>query len=130
MKTASELCSWVESNKDDVLGFMRSAAAEVVPFSAIPKSWLKDDATPPDGPEVEYNRETVLDRMREYMDFAWEKALDERGISASRSIHRYQAWCYALGEYDDIDWDAYDSYGKPILRQLCEKYAFPIPLAR
>lgn len=58
------------------------------------------------------------------MPFAIEKAMDGRGLSASRSISKMQAWVFALGETDAINWERYADYGRPILRQICERYGF------
>ena len=57
----------------------------------------------------------------EYMPFAWEKANNCRGVSASRSISHYIAWLWLLGEnFDDIE--DYEYYGKPQLIRICEHF--------
>jgi hypothetical protein len=59
------------------------------------------------------------------MAFAWGKARDHRGISASRSVEKMRTWVWLL---DDPEITAnYQNYGAPILRAICERYGFPIP---
>jgi hypothetical protein len=77
--------------------------------------------------QFETTREDVLNKMREYMPFALQKAMGHRGISASRSVQHFRVLVWLLDEYGDIDWDAYENYGMPILKQIAERYAFPFP---
>jgi len=61
--------------------------------------------------------------MIDYMSVAWEKATDERGLSANRSLLHYQNWFWLLGE-DEIAKHMFDncgSYGKLKLRVI-QKY--------
>lgn len=58
-----------------------------------------------------------------YMPFAWDKANNGRGFSASRSMSHYQAWIWLAG--DDIgDLSEYDSYGKDNLVKICKHYGW------
>jgi len=56
----------------------------------------------------------------DYMEFAWDKANDCRGISAYRSMCHYTAWLWLLG----VDWcdelEDYEYYGKPELIRICK----------
>ena len=63
----------------------------------------------------------VLNEMLRYMDFAWGKANNCRGLSAERSLHHYSAWLWFLG-YDNASEQVrhYDFYGKDRLRAICE----------
>ncbi len=70
----------------------------------------------------------IIERMKEYMPFAWRKANDCRGISANRSVMHYIAWIWLSGdstfatEIDhQLEYDYYH-YGKPILVQICNHY--------
>lgn len=65
------------------------------------------------------------DQMRDYMDFAREKALDHRGLSAGRSIAKLNAWGWLLG-FDPID-EPYRPYGVPILKALADRHGFEWP---
>lgn len=71
----------------------------------------------------------IIAEMRDYMVFAWDKANDERGLSAMRSVQRFTAWLWLLGDKETFafanDDDNYASYGRPILAKICEVYGFP-----
>lgn len=72
------------------------------------------------------DRESIINKMKDYMSFAFEKANNHRGISASRSIMHYVAWTWLAGDRDfsnEIDRDYYD-YGKSILREICKFYSW------
>ena len=77
------------------------------------------------------DREFILESMRQYMIFAWDKAEVHRGISAGRSINKFSAWLWLLedeeGEAFATNSDNYPMYGAPILAWICKKYNFPIP---
>src|SRR5258708_17431040 len=70
-------------------------------------------------------REAILAEMTEYMAFAWGKVENHRSISASRSVTKFKAWVWLLGD-PDLTAD-YPQYGAPILREVCERFGFPIP---
>lgn len=66
---------------------------------------------------VEDVRKTAVN----YVEFAWEKANNFRGISANRSIAHYRAWLWLMGEDPDVIMSAeYEHYGKEKLIQVCE----------
>lgn len=69
--------------------------------------------------------------MKDYMAFAWEKALGHRGLSAGRSVVRFRAWCWLIGDDDAVafidDEKNFPYYGVPILRYLSRRYAFLEP---
>ncbi len=74
--------------------------------------------------------ETVQD-MLDYMVFGWSKALDERGISASRTITKLRAWFWLLGREDLVsileDDRLYNPYGAPMLIKVCNKIGIEVP---
>jgi len=72
--------------------------------------------------KIALTREGIINQIKEYMTFAIGKAEDHRGLSAGRSIEKMQAWCWLLKEEDKIDWDNYENYGAPILKQICDTY--------
>jgi hypothetical protein len=119
MKAESEIIARIEARKDrDIFGFEWPYYLDLLPFEAA-KPYLKEDATGEDW------KVKTLDEIRaeavEYMSFAWDKANNCRGISASRSISHYQAWLWALGA--DETWvdglSDYQFYGKPQLVEIC-----------
>ena len=74
--------------------------------------------------------ESILNRMLKYMEFAWGKANDCRGISANRSIMHFIAWTWLAGYHElsekiDSEFNHnYCHYGKPILIMICEHYGW------
>ena len=67
----------------------------------------------------------------DYMNFAWGKAQDKRGISASRSITKLSAWLWIMGRPDlseEIEKDElYNPYGASALISICEKMGINVP---
>lgn len=67
----------------------------------------------------------------DYMLFAWEKALDERGISAGRSISKLGIWLWLMGREDLYELirraDLYIPYGSPALIAVCNELGIEIP---
>lgn len=91
--------------KDDVLQFCKPDA-DLSNWKALPT-----------------DEESVKGEILEYMPFAWEKANNNRGLSAARSIDHMGAWLWLLG----LDKAAeqireYNMYGKPQLRAICEAF--------
>lgn len=96
------------------------------------KPYLVDDAT-----EDKFNAdatptdESVHAEIVRYLAFAWEKALDHRGLSAARSIEHMRAWLWLLGDHELLavthDDDRFPQYGAPILAAISRKYGAAIP---
>lgn len=53
-----------------------------------------------------------------YLPFAMDKACNHRGLSANRSISHMRGLTWLLGQDDEINWDNYENYGAPILKQI------------
>lgn len=127
MKTTDEIVDRIKAS-DDPFGFDREVLIGYLPFKvANDAGFLRDDAEDWGDDWTEPTRENVLRDMGKYMEFAWSKALGHRGLSAGKSVVRMRAWCWLLGDEDEIDWDDYAQYGVPILKALCERYGFPVP---
>jgi hypothetical protein len=64
-------------------------------------------------------QEAVFAAIVEYLNFAWEKANNCRGISSSRSMEHFRELCWAMGWDDIVRFieleDNYTCYGKPAL---------------
>jgi len=81
---------------------------------------LRENADLSEWGDTPISNEDILDKCKEYMEFAWEKANGCRGISAGRSLMHYKAWLWMLGRDDFEDIDKYDYYGKDELVRICE----------
>lgn len=120
-----------ERREEDMLGF---EVNEYIPYMSFDKlrTIAKEDASDDDVRKImsTLTRDRMLDVMEDYMEFAWDKANNMRGISANRSIEHYVAWTWLAGdsdlssEIDDMAWHGYHYYGKPILERICEFYGW------
>lgn len=67
----------------------------------------------------------------DYMNFAWGKAEDERGISASRSIQKLGMWLWLMSREDLAEIiandDLYNPYGAPALIEVCNQMGIDVP---
>lgn len=80
-----------------------------------------------DWPEPkEWSEENVLEQLKRDVEFGWEKACDERGISASLMYDVCRAWCKVL-ENGLEDFDEYEWYGKPLFKAIAHKYGWELP---
>ena len=88
------------------------------------KPYLKKDVTKESWGERKEKK--PAEKIKEYMDFAWEKANDCRGISAGRSLMHMVAWLWLDGQDKFLkkwnDLRDYEYYGKPQLVAICELY--------
>lgn len=70
-----------------------------------------------------------IQEIKDYMPFAWMKAMDERGISANRSVIHMTQWLWLAGDeelYEMLDGGLYGYYGTVALKKVCEKYDIPM----
>jgi len=110
----------LEESNDDFFGFQRNSLIAALPFEQA-KPFLKDGVT---AEQWELEADPAK-QIREYLSFAWEKANDCRGLSAARSLSRFAAWLWLMGD-DDVSWlDDYTFYGKPHLVTISERVGFP-----
>lgn len=127
MRTQDEIIARIEERKNcDPLGFEVPHYIYYLDYEHA-KPYLKDNVTAESWAEsIETN--DVHELMKEYMEFAWEKAFNGRGISAGRSISHYIAWLWIAGDnelYNEIE--NYENYGIPQLIQICKYLGIPIP---
>lgn len=131
MKNQKELVAKIKA-ESGMFSFIPEVLIEYLDFDhAIP--FLNDEWRDKRGEwEVKsQDREAIIADMRSYMEFAWGKCLDHRGISAGRSVEKMKAWLWLLGDVDAYtfanDGTNYPNYGAPILMHISDKYGFPIP---
>lgn len=73
----------------------------------------------------EWTEENVVNQLKEDVLFGWEKAYDERGISASLMYEVVKSWCKVL-ENDLQYFSAYGPYGKPLFKAVAQKYSIEL----
>lgn len=121
----------------DFLGFMRSDLVGYMDYDAA-KPHLKEEFTQKASAETEWDakkssldRDSIIGEMRDYMEFAIDKATGHRGISAERSLHHYRVWLWLLADEETLSFLDSDSnypyYGVPCLQKICEVYGFDYP---
>lgn len=128
MRTQEEIVKFM---RDNAAGFFNFVLDDCIPFLdyAHAKEFLKEECSEDKWNEVRapYTRDHVLHVMAEYMPFAWDKALNHRGLSSSRSTSHFSTWLWLLGDdeahkaYEDTE---YAMYGVPKLKFICEKFGF------
>ena len=131
MRTQDEIVAYLKvAEGADPFGFALDILYQYLDLEHL-APFLKPDAELEDFQPDPINRETVVEELRGYMVFAWEKATGHRGISAHRSIVKARAWLWLLGDDDLVavcdDSGKFPQYGAPILLAICQKYGFPIP---
>lgn len=80
-----------------------------------------------------YTANDVYEQMKDYMQFAFDKAQGERGVSANRSIMHYIAWTWLIdqefsAEIERMYRDGYSGYGLSILKHIREHYGWEDPV--
>jgi len=131
MRTTEEIVFRAKEAQAIVLDFTFGVLVEYLPW-ADARQFFKDDAHAELSEEWEQrslDRTAIVEEMRDYMTFAWDKAIDHRGISACRSIDKMIAWLWLLGEDDfiaEIKGISFTNYGAPKLARICERFDFPI----
>ena len=75
------------------------------------------------GASDDWTRENILEQLRKDVEFGWEKACGERGISSSLMYKVVRSWNRVLEEGLE-DFDEYDPYGRPLFAVTAEKYGW------
>ena len=124
-----------DKKSQEIMNFEPEILINYLPFD-IARTLLKDEyVAKVDSGEEKYE---VIDDIFEatqdfldYMVFAWGKAMDQRGISAGRSINKLGAYLTILSRPDLADMinddNLYNPYGAPALIAVCEAMGIDIP---
>lgn len=86
---------------------------------------LKDGAEP--SPVKTYSRESILADLKNDLEFAFEKALNKRGISSGLMYEVIKMWMWVL-EDPLKDFEEYAMYGLPLYKAVALKYGFENPI--
>lgn len=133
MRTSEEIIARIKAvADDDFFGTQFSDLVSQLDF-ADAKTLI---APSPDFTEATWSqtkREDPLESAKSYLDFAWDKALDHRGLSASRSIEHFRSWLWLAGRDDLVavceDESKYQPYGAPILAAISQALGVALPAA-
>ena len=127
MKTKEQVVQRLADTRDsDFLGFQFEVLVEFIdPDDA--REFCVDGADLGALPVRDLSEPVIVELMRDYMEFAWEKVAGHRGISAERSVIKMGEWLWLLDDEGLIATTDYAMYGAPILFAICQKYGFPVP---
>jgi len=76
---------------------------------------------------IVWSKENLLIQLKRDLEFAFEKALDQRGISASCMYVVVKMWLWIL-EDELSECEEYAQYGLPLLKKVAVKYGFDNPI--
>jgi hypothetical protein len=105
--------------KDDLFGFQTGDLIKFLTFENA-KPHLVDGANKDDWVQVT----DPVKCIKDYMEFAWDKANNCRGLSAGRSVEHMKAWLWLDGKDELVEKmdSLYRYYGKPCLHAVCVEY--------
>jgi len=127
MRTQQEILDRIKSiSNRDFFGFETSDLIDFLDYEHA-KEFLKEGVTEEQWKEAREKTGTPEKQIKDYIEFAWEKAKGERGLSSERSINHFTAWLWLAGDDELVafleDEGNYPMYGKPMLKKVTEKYA-------
>lgn len=73
----------------------------------------------------EFTRENILQQLKNDVEFGWEKARNQRGISSSLMFDVVKMWNWILEEGLE-DFNNYGSYGSPLFFETAKKYGWQL----
>lgn len=127
MRTQDEIVTRIEKVKvNDLFNFEWTEYTPWLDWEHVQQFLVEDHGLKEEKWEVRENsKEEILKIMGAYMEFAWDKANNCRGLSAGRSMGHYIAWIWMLGDEEVSffgDLGEYEHYGKDNLVKICERY--------
>lgn len=132
-RSAKEIIDRIETH-NDMFGFTAVVLCAYLTFDEVQPILDPDRANREewerDVEHADKSREATLARMRDYMEFAWTKARDHRGLSAIRSVFKISAYLWLLGDDEGashLECEPGGLYGAAHLRYVCQRYRLPIP---
>lgn len=131
MRTQEEIVARIaQTAKADVFGFGIEVLIGSLEYERA-MAYIKEGVTREEwGVGVCSDDSKALQEARDYLTFAWGKAQDHRGISATRSITKLSAYAWLLGMdgvIQRIEAAPYAQYGAPKLRIFAEAFGGNVP---
>lgn len=122
IRTQQEIYNLVKSftRMDDFFGIKKQDLVFYLDYEHA-KEFIKPEVTEEGWNSREGQDKLPIEEMKSYMPFAWDKANNCRGLSASRSLDHYAVWLWLIGEEDiPKTFASYEFYGKPQLIEVCK----------
>jgi hypothetical protein len=120
MREQEEIVARIDEMTDDFLGFRREALYIFLTWESASSMGIFKAESEDEWGAVE---DDPIGVIKDYLPFAWEKANNFRGISASRSLMKIAEWAWLSGDeklMEIAEWQFYAFYGKDILREVTE----------
>jgi hypothetical protein len=123
IRTQQDIIDHIKSiAKTDSFGLQTSDLIGFLDYEHA-KEFIEDGVTKEQWNEATDEVTTGEAAIRGYMEFAWDKANNRRGISAMRSLAHMSAWLWIDGKDElALSISEYNYYGKPQLVEICEVY--------
>jgi hypothetical protein len=127
MRSIDEIVAKIKERQGEGFDFWVEVLIVYLPFKNA-KRFLKEGVGEKEwAAPRELTQVNVIDEMRKYMEFAWEKVDSHRGLSTSRSVNKMEAWLWLLESDLNLEDVPYENYGAPKLAAVCKKFDFLIP---
>lgn len=111
---------------DDRFG---SRLAKFLTEEQLEKIGFKYDGDEPYPEPKEWTRENILEQLKSDVEFGFEKALDQRGISAGLMFYVVLRWNQVLEEgLENYPEENYAMYGLPLFKATAVKYGWENPI--
>lgn len=118
------LARMAAAEEDDFFGFKREVLVMALDYEHA-KPYIKEGTTEAEWPPTDFAAEAAG-----YLQFAIEKILDHRGISANRSVDKLTEYAWILGRDDVVaamDEADYPQYGAPKVKAFADGMGLPWP---
>lgn len=126
MKTLERIAQEYKSETLDGRDLYR--LAQFIPEADFPKFGLKmKDEYVGTHKTVQFTRENILKQLKKDVEFGFEKALNQRGLSAGMMYEVVSMWNWVLEEGLE-DFQEYAQYGLPLFKATAMKYGFDNPI--
>jgi hypothetical protein len=135
MGTQKEIVERVKEKQKQLFNFESEVLVPYLSFKSA-KPFLTEEATEEkwEKHRSKLTKTEILKDAKIYMkEIGWPKCQDHRGISASRTLMKMQAWVWLLGDdkvlrkIERMVDNNYAQYGAPVLDFICNHYGWPIP---
>lgn len=91
---------------------------------------LKENSSPSDLPPPKpWTEEVILEQLRGDLDFAFKKALGQRGLSSSSMFEVIRMWMWVLDDPLQHHQE-YAQYGLPLYKEVAVKYGLENPIGK
>ena len=129
MRTPEEIVQHLRAIRS-YFGFADEVLVPYLPLVQA-REFLRAEAYTDGWTQHPQDADVIKNDMLTYLAFAWKKAEDHRGISASRSVEKMRAWLWLLGDDEALAFAKadknYPNYGAPVLAYISRRYSQPMP---